>query len=210
MNARLTRARTALTARRVRAAAAGALVLGLASCVATPPTDVSVRTYKVSGSTLNALERSLSIHGPAVPGLQGRAFAAVETTFLHNFETVKEGGRCRFTRNGRVGLRSEVILPEWRQRDSASRDLQEKWDIISQYAVIHEAGHIKISQKYARQLEAAYKRTSAPNCKELEANMESVIEPIAKAHVAEQTLFDETDAPRFRRYLRRFGYGISS
>lgn len=195
---------------RVRAALAAMLVLGVAACMATPPTDVSVRTYKVSGSTMNALERSLSIHGPRVPGLQGRAFAAVETTFLHNFEPVEEGGRCRYSRAGRVGLRSEVILPEWRQRDTASRELQEKWDIISQYALIHEAGHIKISQKYARQLEAAYKRTSAPTCKQLDAKMEDIIAPIARAHVAEQQLFDETDAPRFRRYLRQYGYGTTS
>lgn len=184
-------------------------VLALASCMATPPTDVSVRTYRVTGSTMSALERSLSIHGPSVPGLNGRAFAAVETTFLHNFEPVPNEGSCRYSRGGRVGLRSEVILPEWRQRDSAPPELQEKWDLISQYAVIHEAGHIKISQKYARLLEQAYKRASAPDCDALDARMGGIIQPIADAHVAEQQQFDATDAPRFRRYLARYGYGIS-
>ncbi|MCF3935963.1 DUF922 domain-containing protein [Acuticoccus sp. M5D2P5] len=186
------------------------IVFALASCIATPPTDVSVRTYKVTGTSLSSLERSLSVHGPAVPGLHGRAFAAVETTFLHNFEPEQIGSRCRYTRKGRVGLRSEVILPEWRQRETASPDLQAKWDIISQYALIHEAGHIKISQKYARQLEAAYKQASAPTCEALEAKMEQLIAPIAAAHVEEQTRFDETDAPRFRRYLRQYGYSIGT
>jgi predicted secreted Zn-dependent protease len=190
------------------AAAAG--VLALASCMAPPPTDVSVRKYDVSGTTLSALERSLSTHGPVVPGLEGRAFAAVETTFVHNFEPVEANGRCRYTRDGRVGLRSEVILPEWRQRDSAPPDLREKWDIISRYAAIHEAGHIKISQKYARQLEQAYRGASAPTCEELDARMSAAIEPIAAAHVAEQRRFDETDEPRFRAYLRRYGYSIDS
>ncbi|WP_108662542.1 DUF922 domain-containing protein [Acuticoccus kandeliae] len=189
---------------------AAILLLALSGCMSTPPTDVSVRTYKVSGTSLSTLERSLSIHGPAVPGLHGRAFAAVETTFLHNFEPTKYGTQCRYSRNGRVGLRSEVILPEWRQRDAASPELKAKWDIISQYAVIHEAGHIKISQKYARQLEAAYKRASAPTCEELDAQMTKLIEPIAAAHVAEQTEFDATDAPRFQRYLRQYGYSIGS
>ncbi|XWN32312.1 MAG: DUF922 domain-containing protein [Devosia sp.] len=185
-----------------------ALALVLASCIATPPTDVSVRTYKVSGRTMSALERSLSIHGPKVPGLRGRAFAAVETTFLHNFEAEQTGSVCRFNRDGRVGIRSEVILPEWRQRDSASPELAAKWDVISQYAVIHEAGHIKISQKYARQLEAAYKRASASTCAALDARMAKDIEPIAAAHVAEQQRFDATDGPRFRRYLRSRGYSL--
>ena len=182
----------------------------LGGCMMTPPTDVSVKTYRVNGTTLNALERSLSIHGPLVPGSPGRAFAAVETTFLHSFEPVQQGKRCSYTRAGRVGLRSEVTLPEWRQRNRAHPELQEKWDIISRYAIIHESGHIKISQKYARQLEAAYKSSSAPTCEELEAKMARVIEPIANAHVAEQTTFDATDGPRFRAYLRRYGYTAGS
>ncbi|WP_157956218.1 DUF922 domain-containing protein [Acuticoccus yangtzensis] len=167
-------------------------------------------TYKVSGNSLSALERSLQVHGPSVPGSHGRAFAAVETTFLHNFETVETSGRCRFTRRGRVGLRSEVILPEWRQRASADPDLRAKWDVISQYAVIHESGHIKISQKYARVLESAYKNASAPTCEALEAQMVDTIRPIAAAHVAEQEEFDRTDPPRFQRYLRRYGYTAGS
>ena len=186
-------------------AAALAAVIGVAGCM-TPPTDVSVKTYQVTGSTLSALERSLRIHGPKVPGSPGRAFAAVETTFLHNFEPVQQGGTCRYTRNGRVGLRSEVILPEWRQRDRATQELQAKWDIIARYAIIHESGHIKISQKYARLLEAAYKNASAPTCEALEQQMVTTIRPIASAHVAEQEEFDRTDAPRFRQYLRRNGY----
>lgn len=189
------------------------LVVGLAllaGCMATPPTDVSVTTYAVSGTTMNALERSLSIHGPKVPGVRGRAFAAVETTFLHSFEPEQRGGKCVYTRSGRVGLRSEVTLPEWRHRDRANPELQAKWDVISSYAVIHESGHIKISQKYARQLEQAYKVASAPTCRKLEAEMAGVIEPIAAAHVAEQTLFDATDTPRFRAYLRQNGYTTGS
>ncbi|WMS44869.1 DUF922 domain-containing protein [Acuticoccus sp. MNP-M23] len=180
--------------------------LALASCTPAPPTDVSVKTYKVSGTTLSTLERSLAIHGPAVPGLKGRAFAAVETSFMHSFDVNKTGASCRYNRNGRVGLRSEVILPEWRQRDRAAPELRVKWDIISQYAVIHEAGHIKISQKYARELESAYKRASAPTCEALEANMVKVANSILVRHGAEQQLFDETDAPRFQAYLRRLGY----
>lgn len=189
---------------------AGLAVFALAGCIATPPTDVSVSTYPVSGTTLNALERSLSAHGPSVPGLPGRAFATVETTFLHSFEPEQAGGVCRYSRSGRVGLRSDVILPEWRQRDAATLELQEKWDIISQYAVIHETGHIRISQKYARQLEAAYKRVTAPTCAELAEKIDGIVAPIAAAHGAEQQIYDQTDAVRFRRFLQRYGYTYGS
>ncbi|UOM36410.1 DUF922 domain-containing protein [Acuticoccus sp. I52.16.1] len=195
--------------KRLAAAVAIASAVTLVGC-STPPTDVRISTYKVSGNSLSSLERSLSVHGPTVPGTQGRAFAAVETTFLHNFEPVEAGGRCRYSRNGRVGIRSDVILPEWRQRDRASPDLRAKWDVISQYAVIHEAGHIKISQKYARILETAYKNASAPTCEALDAQMAATIRPIAASHVAEQEEFDRTDAPRFQRYLRRYGYTAGS
>jgi predicted secreted Zn-dependent protease len=184
------------------------LALLVASCVAPPPTDVSVRTYDVMGTTMSALERSLATHGPAVPGLPGRAFAAVETRFMHNFEPEQAGASCRYGRDGRVGIRSEVILPEWRQRDTAPPELREKWDLISRYAVIHEAGHIRISQKYARILEQAYRNASASTCAGLEQRMEELIAPIAADHVAEQRRFDETDLPRFRAFLRRYGYTV--
>ncbi|MEM7695708.1 MAG: DUF922 domain-containing protein [Pseudomonadota bacterium] len=184
------------------------LAFAVAACAPTPPTDVSVRTYKVSGNSLNALERSLAAHGPAVPGLKGRAFAAVETAFLHSFEAVPSAGACRYSRNGRVGLRSEVILPEWRQRDTAPAALRERWDVISQYAVIHEAGHIKISQKYARLLEQAYKQASAPSCEALNSTMVQEANRILERHSFEQRRFDETDGPRFERYLRSLGYSV--
>jgi len=184
--------------------------LALTACTPEPPTDVSVKTYKVTGTTLSSLERSLSVHGPVVPGLDGRAFAAVETSFMHSFDAKQSGGSCRFKRGGRVGLRSEVILPDWRQRDRASPELRAKWDIISQYAVIHEAGHIKISQKYARELETAYKRASAPTCEALEASMVKIANTILVKHSAEQQLYDQTDAPRFQAYLRRLGYSTGA
>ncbi|MEM8551994.1 MAG: DUF922 domain-containing protein [Pseudomonadota bacterium] len=169
-----------------------------------------MRTYNVTGTTLNALERSLAAHGPQVPGLPGRAFAAVETSFLHSFEPAAAGGSCRYNRNGRVGLRSEVILPEWRQRDRAPAELQLKWDVISRYAVIHEAGHIRISQKYASLLEQAYKRASAQSCEALDASMVREANRILADHRAEQNLFDATDGPRFAAYLRSLGYSVGS
>jgi predicted secreted Zn-dependent protease len=182
--------------------------LALAGCMATPPTDISVKTYRVNGTSINALERSLAIHGPSIPGVKGRAFAAVETTFLHSFEARQVGSVCRFNRDGQVGLRSEVTLPDWRHRNRATPDLQAKWDLLSQYAVIHESGHIKISQKYAKKLEQAYKSASAPNCRELEAKMKGIVAPIAAGHVKEQTEFDATDAPRFQAFLRKNGYTL--
>jgi len=199
-----------MTIRLAARAVALAAVVALAACMPEPPTDVTVRTYNVSGTTLSSLERSLAAHGPRVPGLQGRAFAAVETSFLHSFQPQQAGGACRFNRNGRVGLRSEVILPEWRQRDTAPPELREKWDVISQYAVIHEAGHIRISQKYARILEEAYRSAEANDCEALEAKMVRIADGVLERHSDEQQLFDETDGPRFERYLRRLGYSIGS
>jgi predicted secreted Zn-dependent protease len=184
----------------------GAAFALLAGCMPTPPTDISVRTYAVSGRTSSALERSVSAHGPTIPGMQGRAFAAVETEFLPYFAPQETQGGCRFNRDGRVALRSEVILPEWRQRETADPELREKWDILAEYAVIHEAGHIRISQKYALQLESAFRAARAPNCTELDAKIVENARTIFSAHRAEQLEFDRTDLVRFRRFLNQRGY----
>ncbi|WP_420391412.1 DUF922 domain-containing protein [Acuticoccus sp.] len=185
-------------------------LLALASCVAAPPTEVSVSTYEVSGDSLNSLQRSASAHGPPIPGSPARAFAAVEYNYLHSFEPVEEAGRCRYNSTGRVGLRAEVILPEWRQRDRnrASPDLQRKWDVLARYASIHEAGHIRISQKYARLLEGVFRRSTAPTCQKLDAEASRDFAGLFQRLREEQELFDATDEPRFRRYLRRNGYTL--
>lgn len=193
---------------RTVAVAALAAALALSGCMAPTPTDISVKTYKVGGTSTNALERSLAAHGPRIPGVKGRAFAAVETAFLHSFEPKQEGGRCAYNKDGRVGIRSEVTLPEWQNLKKASAELQLKWALLSRYAVIHEAGHIKISQKYARMLERTYRSASAPTCRQLEAKMKDLVAPIAAGHVKEQNEYDATDGPRFNAFLRRNGYTL--
>ncbi|MEM8665203.1 MAG: DUF922 domain-containing protein [Pseudomonadota bacterium] len=184
------------------------LALVAASCFYEPLTDVIVTTYEVTGTSRSALEQSLATHGPVVPGLQGRAFAAVEPRFLHSFEARQNGNICRYGREGRVGLRATVILPEWRQRENAPAELREQWDIISTYAVIHERGHIEISQRYARIMEHIYRGASAPDCDALKAKIARHAEDIYRHHRAAQRRFDETDGPRFEKFLQSVGYTL--
>lgn len=162
-------------------------------------------TYKVSGAAISDLEDSLAIHGPVIREGEPRAFAAVETTFLHSFEPRPLGNGCLYG-PGEVGLRSEVIVPDWIERAQADPEIGRRWDLLSGYALVHEQGHIAISQRYAKRLNGVYRRVTAADCDALDRLVRHAIDPIAAAHARDQTEFDRTDPPRFERYLRRYGY----
>ncbi|MEM6847683.1 MAG: DUF922 domain-containing protein [Pseudomonadota bacterium] len=187
-----------------------ALALALGACVSSTPVEVSVKTYQVGGTSIAALNAQARRHGPAVPGLEGRAFAAVEYNFFHNFEPEQRGTRCRFNRNGNVLVRSEVTLPEWRERDMrrAGSEVRRQWELLSEYAIIHESGHIRISQQFAARLRDLYRASSAPDCEALMAKIERDAIPILEAEREAQNEFDRTDEVRFRRFLRRNGYDL--
>lgn len=187
-----------------------ASALALSACVSSTPVELSVKTYQVGGTSIAALNAQARRHGPVVGGI--RAFAAVEYNFFHNFEPQKTDTRCRYNRNGNVLVRSEVTLPEWRERDMrrADPETRRQWDLLSRYAVIHESGHIKISQRYAAQLRQLYRTSSAPTCKELEAKVEREGTKILQAEGEAQAEFDRTDSVRFRRFLRRNGYDFAT
>ena len=181
-----------------------ALVGLLTGCIYSVPTDVNVVNYPVSGNTFDALRHSWATNGPRIGEDPDGAFASVLPAFKSNFEPVQQGDRCIFSPKGEVYLDAEVTLPKWKEQASAPADVQLRWDIYSSYAVIHESGHIKISQKYARRLKSYLKNASAPDCDVLLRRMYRDTQQILEAHYAEQQWFDATDPPRFDAYRMRY------
>ncbi|GAB5377583.1 MAG: hypothetical protein AcusKO_40450 [Acuticoccus sp.] len=187
-----------------RLAACVLFVAGLAGCIGPVPTEVSVVRYPVRGKTFEALQSSWMRHGPRIGNDPSGAFAAVQPAFTSNFVPIQRGERCVFDRKGEVFLDAEVTLPEWKEEARAPADVKVRWDIYSSYAVIHEAGHIEIAQKYARRLKSYLRNASAPDCDLLIARMTRDTQLILDAHTGEQMYYDATDPARFERYRERY------
>lgn len=189
---------------------APAMFLGLASCVSAPMTEVVVEPFPVSGQSFEVALNNTDargIHGSIV--VNGRpAFATVQPTWLTSFKLQEGRNICRYNASGQFALRTKVNLPEWRQRARANELDGLKWDVLLRYAVIHEAGHIEIFQKYTRMMTDVYRRTSAPTCEELDDMISRQLRPIFEAMSREHQVFDATDLPRMRRFLRQNGFDV--
>lgn len=181
-----------------------ALVGLLTGCIYGVPTDVSVVTYPVTGTTFDALKHSWTINGPRIGEDPDGAFASVLPAFKSNFVPVQQGDRCIFSPKGEVYLDAEVTLPKWQEQSVAPPEVRLRWDVYASYAVIHEGEHIKISQKYARRLKSYLRNASAKDCDLLLRRMHRDTQQILEAHYAEQQWFDETDPPRFDEYRMRY------
>lgn len=186
----------------VRKLLAVAAALTTAACVAagSTPTRLTVSTYEVSGTTSRALDRQLGLHGPRLPNGE-RALAAAELSFRPTFQLGRSGGRCRLT-NVEVALDANIVLPEWRQRATASEALGRNWDSFIAFAIRHELTHVEIAQRYARRAEVAMRRRTAVDCEDLVKLVGQDIARIMAEHDREQAAFDIAEQARIARMVR--------
>ncbi len=173
---------------------------GLAACASPPPTELSVSTYRVSGGSERALTRSLALHGPRLPNGE-RALAAVTLAFDPRFRVDDRPGSCRL-RDVSVAVKADVTLPEWRERERARGELAEAWDGFLAYAIAHELEHVRIAQGYARRIEGAMRRASAPDCDALSDRLAPEIARILAEHDAAQNRFDAREQARLAARAR--------
>ena len=65
---------------------------------------------------------------------------------------VKHGNRCAVG-SAKVTLSTRLILPRWKNRGTANRDLALVWDTLASDIKRHEERHAEIARNHARKLE---------------------------------------------------------
>lgn len=102
---------------------------------------IQYTSYKISGSSPEELRAAMDTHGP-VDMLSGKvrdAFTRWRVTWKW---PVPEPGEE--VRDVSVDLKIDVIVPEWIDKQSASRELQSKWDTFMTHLKHHEQKHVEI------------------------------------------------------------------
>lgn len=141
--------------------------------------------------------------GPGLPNL----FAAWKKLFLGPSRNGSTGPMCYVTK-ATVRLETQLTLPQWKNRDKASRDTVLVWDTLSSDIKRHEERHAEIARQYARKLESALEALHPQrDCKTMEARVEATSKQIIEAHAADQQRFDRVEAASFeRRMIRMLRY----
>jgi predicted secreted Zn-dependent protease len=175
--------------------AASALLAALSGCSST---SVSTGYYNVSGSTGRALDRSIARNGP----MSGDAFAATQLTIVPvSIVPVETVEGCKLA-SAKFKLNAKITMPRWTDRNGASADLRDGFDMFADYAKLHEGIHVKIGEAAVQEMESeVLKIPPQKNCDILQTKVKSVLARVQAHHHKTQLAFDAAEDKRIKALL---------
>ncbi len=161
-------------------------------------TAVSTGYYEVSGATGKALDRSIASNGP----MRGHAFAATQLTIIPvAIVPVETEEGCR-VRSAKFRVKADITMPRWTNRQGASRDLQDGFDMFADYARLHENVHVKIGEAAASEMETSVLEIPPQkSCDRLTTKVKAVISDVQARHHKAQLAFDAAEDKRITALL---------
>ncbi len=123
--------------------------------------------YNVKGRTGREIFKSMIDRGPKLGGRRGHALATTEYEYdVNNIDVIVKNGRC-IANQLDVTVHVKYTYPKWIPNGSAKKSTRNAWKVFSKSVIWHEQQHVKIAMDYARDYEAALKKTKlrvSQNC----------------------------------------------
>lgn len=185
------------------------LMLLLAMTAAATPSAAETITNKtfsyfsVGGRTAAELDEELSKRGPKMKNTGSRHPGATRIRFGGSVTYVRRGRKCHVG-EAKVTLTTNIILPRWKHRRSATQSLAIVWDTLASDIKRHEERHAEIARIHARELERRLKALR-PNtdCNRLQAQVDKVTAEVVEAHDRDQARFDRVESYNFNERMMR-------
>lgn len=159
--------------------------------------------FQIGGRTAEELDRELEKRGPMTKTSGSRHPGATQIKFGGEITYLPSNGRCSVG-EVKVTLKTKIILPRWKNRNRANRELGMIWDALSSDIKRHEERHAEIARQHARQLEQSLKRLRpARYCETLQAKVADLTARTVEEHDKAQIAFDRVEALNFENRLIR-------
>ncbi len=192
--------------------AAIAFVAGSANTVLSE-TVIQKKTsyFQIRGSTAEDLDRELAYRGPVTKDTGSRHAGATKIKFGGEVTYAEKSGWC-YVEKAKVTLDTHIILPQWKNRKGASKELRLIWDTLSRDIKRHEERHAEIARNAARSMEKAFlKLRPQKTCEEMQARVAKDSKDLIAKHDREQARFDRVEAANFdNRMIRLLRYRMQS
>jgi predicted secreted Zn-dependent protease len=171
----------------------------------------SITYFSVGGRTAEELDKALSENGPLMKGTGARHPGATKIKFGGTVTDVQHGDRCAVG-SAKVTLSTRLILPRWKNRNKANRDLGLVWDTLSSDIKRHEERHAEIARNHARKLEKDFLALKPESdCERMQARVARLSENAIADHDRDQARFDRMEAANFdRRMVRLLQYRLDT
>lgn len=194
---------TTVRSYRALIAAAAILLSGAGGATAETIIHKSIRYFQIGGHTADDLDRELSRHGPLTDSTRSRHPGATRIKFGGELTYVEHDHRCAIG-SARVTLSTQIILPRWKNRRKADKQLGLIWDTLSSDIKRHEERHAEIARQHAKSLEKALNALRPlRTCAALEEKVAIITRREVDAHDAAQMQFDRIEAINFERRMMR-------
>lgn len=159
--------------------------------------------FPITGRTLAEIERQLQMRGPQLDSTGRRHPGATNMQFTTRVDYDQSRGHCRIS-DARVSVNAKIILPQWRERQRADRDVRLIWDTLVRDIKRHEESHLVIAKNHARLLEDSLKRLPRRrNCSVLAQDVERTSANVLAQHDRTQEEFDHVEAINFESRIMR-------
>ncbi len=169
----------------------------------------SVSYFSIGGRTAAELDKALAATGPFMTSTGSRHPGATRIKFGGAVTYVSRSGQCAVG-SARVTLSTRIILPRWKHRRQANRDLALVWDTLAADIKRHEERHAEIARLHARQMEKALlSLRPEADCERMQARVAEASAKEVELHDKDQARFDRTEAANFdRRMVRLLQYRL--
>ncbi|WP_159948043.1 DUF922 domain-containing protein [Rhizobium sp. 18065] len=187
------------------ATAVAAAIVSVSAGTARSETIVRKSTsyFHIGGKTAAEIDEELTRKGPMTQMTGNRHPGATQIRFGGDLTYIRKGERCAIE-DARVTLDTKIILPRWKNRKRATKELGFIWDALSADIKRHEERHAEIARQYARDLEKALKRLpTQDNCDKMQDKVAEVTDRITLAHDEAQMKFDRIEAKNFQNRMAR-------
>lgn len=178
----------------------------IALCTSASAEVVATKSYSyfdIRGKTADELDQQLSTRGPTANGSSARHPGATKIRFGGEATYVQHNARCKVG-SAKVTVHTQIILPRWRNRKGATKDLSMIWDALSSDIKRHEERHAEIARTQARAMERGI--LALPAQRNCEAMQELVSEESTRGideHDRLQARFDKVEAVNFQNRMMR-------
>lgn len=166
----------------------------------------SISYFDIKGSSADELDAALNERGPLAMGSSSHHPGATRIRFGGNATYSEANDRC-YISGVKVTVDTEIILPRWRDRRHASKQLSMIWDTLTADIRRHEDRHVDIARQHARQMERLIlSLPPARNCDALQDKANEVTARETERHDADQARFDRIEAINFQNRIQRLLY----
>ena len=163
---------------------------------------VTLKYYQIGGNSITQIDDEIRKKGPLISGTQ-HAVAVSNIKMIPDVSMVSTNNGCVIAR-ARIKVHTIITLPHWKNRPEANPKLAKAWDNLDRYTRLHEAVHVSIAHKYAKQLELRLRTmNTAETCTETERMANRIIQTTLKSHEIEQLKFDASEKTRLATLGKR-------